>query len=279
MVRAVNAVGYGAEATANAILGMVATEPLNFTANAGNGHVYLSWATPTNVGCSITRYEVSSDNGANWVTASNSTSYTFTGLTNGTSYTFKVRAVNIAGEGAEATTTATPMPKYTVTFSVLGSNGTLSATVDGSHIATGTTVEHGKSVIFTAVPNNNYQIKEWTLNGTVVTGNSTNTYTLANISAAATVTVSFERATNSAEIPDTPIAIVYPNPTDGLFTLEFDTDGVYNLTLTDMSGKVLFYETVSGQSVQIDITNYFAGVYLLKINNGKGQTTKRIVKE
>jgi len=76
-----------------------------------------------------------------------------------------------------------------------------------------------------------------------------------------------------------PIANVYPNPTDGLFSLEFETEGVYNLTLTDMSGKILFHETVTGQSVQIDISNYAAGVYLLIINNGKGQTTKRIVKE
>jgi len=95
----------------------------------------------------------------------------------------------------------------------------------------------------------------------------------------ATVTVSFERTTNSAEILEAPQIIVYPNPTDGIFTLDFEADDVYNLTLSDMTGKILFREAVSGQSVQMDISNYSAGVYLLTINNGKGQTTIRIVKD
>jgi hypothetical protein len=59
-------------------------------------------------GAAIIRYEVSSDNGGTWVTAATNTSHTFTGLTNGTAYTFKVRAVNSAGSGAEASAAATP---------------------------------------------------------------------------------------------------------------------------------------------------------------------------
>jgi len=72
---------------------------------------------------------------------------------------------------------------------------------------------------------------------------------------------------------------VYPNPTNGFFTLEFETDGVYNLTISDMSGRIISRETVNEQSVQMDISNYPAGVYILTISNGKGQTTMRIVKE
>jgi len=86
------------------------TAPQNFTATAGDTEVALSWTAPTSDGGSaITGYEVSSDNGATWVAADSNTDHTFTGLTNGTAYIFRVRAVNIAGVGAEASETATPV--------------------------------------------------------------------------------------------------------------------------------------------------------------------------
>ena len=69
----------------------------------------MEWTAPaSNGGAAITGYEVSRDNGANWVTAANDTWHIFTGLQDGQRYTFKVRAVNLAGQGAEASTTATP---------------------------------------------------------------------------------------------------------------------------------------------------------------------------
>ena len=96
--------------------------PQSFTATAGNGQVTLSWSAPANNGGSaITKYEVSSDDGATWTDASSGAGHTFTGLTNGTAYTFKVRAVNSVGEGAEATATATPVVP---TYSLIVANGT-----------------------------------------------------------------------------------------------------------------------------------------------------------
>ena len=87
------------------------TVPQNFTATPGNGQVTLAWTAPANDGGSvIIRFEVSSDNGSTWVTASSNTGHTFTGLTNGVTYTFRVRAVNSAGNGAEASVTANSLP-------------------------------------------------------------------------------------------------------------------------------------------------------------------------
>jgi hypothetical protein len=82
----------------------------NLTATAGNGQVSLTWNEPSdNGGEEITGYEVTSDNWANKVTKSASEfSHTCTGLTNGTEYTFKVRAVNANGAGAESEAKATP---------------------------------------------------------------------------------------------------------------------------------------------------------------------------
>lgn len=87
------------------------TAPQNFTAAAGDGEAALSWTAPANSGdvSAITKYEVSSDNGESWVDAASNTGHTFTGLTNGTEYTFQVRAVNADGNGAAATVKATPM--------------------------------------------------------------------------------------------------------------------------------------------------------------------------
>lgn len=95
------------------------TAPQNFSATPGDGQVALSWTAPaSDGGAAISRYEVSCDNGSTWITASTNTSYTFIGLTNGTEYTFKVRAVNIIGNGAEASATDTPVAAaiHTVNF-------------------------------------------------------------------------------------------------------------------------------------------------------------------
>jgi hypothetical protein len=83
----------------------------NFSATAGDGQVVLTWNEPAeNGGEEITGYEVTADNWANKVTkTAPEQTHTYTGLTNGTEYTFKVRAVNANGAGAESTAKATPM--------------------------------------------------------------------------------------------------------------------------------------------------------------------------
>ncbi|MDD2221342.1 MAG: fibronectin type III domain-containing protein, partial [Clostridia bacterium] len=76
----------------------VPAAPQSLNATPGDGQVALSWTAPaSDGGAAITGYEVSKDNGASWVDAGLSTSYSFTSLINGTAYTFKVRAVNSAG--------------------------------------------------------------------------------------------------------------------------------------------------------------------------------------
>lgn len=73
---------------------------------------------------------------------------------------------------------------YTVNFSVVGSNGTLTGTV-----TSGSSVNSGTSVTFTATPSTGYEIKEWKVNGVVLESGSTLTRT---VSANTTVTVEFK---------------------------------------------------------------------------------------
>ena len=81
---------------------------------------------------------------------------------------------------------------HTVTFNVEGENGTLKATVNTSEINSGNTVEHGKTVTFTATPTAGYVVKEWKLDGKAITEVGTNTEYKHTVTQPCTITVSFE---------------------------------------------------------------------------------------
>jgi len=112
----------------------------------------------------------------------------FTALTGGTQVT-----TSTVFSGSTTIYARWTVNTYAIAFSA-GANGTLTATVDGSSIATGASVQYGKSVVFTAVPATGYKVSGWTVNGTAVTGNTTTSYTITSVSAASTVAVSFVSA-------------------------------------------------------------------------------------
>ena len=101
--------------------------PERFTATARNTAVRLSWTAPgIDGGTPITKYQyrVSADGGTSWnpdwtdvadggdsgSNAGDETGVTVASLTNGTLYTFQLRAVNSVGTGAAAAVMATPTP-------------------------------------------------------------------------------------------------------------------------------------------------------------------------
>jgi hypothetical protein len=80
------------------------------------------------------------------------------------------------------------------------------------------------------------------------------------------------------EIAEITLARIYPNPTDGAVTLEFETAAARHITISDMSGKTLARQTANDQTVVVDMSNYPAGVYLITIDEGKAKSTTRVVK-
>ena len=94
---------------------LVPTKPENFTATAGYASVALAWTGPADD--TITKWQVrqkaGTGNYGNWTDIASSDkdtrNHTVSSLTNGTTYTFQVRGVNSAGNGAASNErTATP---------------------------------------------------------------------------------------------------------------------------------------------------------------------------
>ncbi len=109
-VRAVNAGGNGAASTVTATPAPVPAAPTKLEAEVGDRRIGLTWDDPGD--STIDEYEYSTDGGSFSVISGSddtTTSYTVTGLTNGTEYTFAVRAVNNTDDGAASTVTATPL--------------------------------------------------------------------------------------------------------------------------------------------------------------------------
>ncbi|KQO18347.1 hypothetical protein ASF12_06945 [Paenibacillus sp. Leaf72] len=99
----------------------VATAPTNVTAAAGNGQATVSFTAPAdNGGSLITAYQITVSPGNATVTGTASP-ITITGLTNGTSYTFTVKALNAAGESMASTASNAVTPFTTTSNS--GSGG------------------------------------------------------------------------------------------------------------------------------------------------------------
>jgi uncharacterized protein YjbI with pentapeptide repeats len=91
--------------------------PSAVVATAGNARVSLKWTAPSTNGANITDYYIQwrLSGGGSWTTfgdgANARTSAVVTGLTNGTSYDFRVAALNSVGLGSytDGTTTSTPV--------------------------------------------------------------------------------------------------------------------------------------------------------------------------
>ena len=93
-----------------------AAKPANLRAAVGNAQVVLTWDNPSDA--LITGYEYQQRDGANWPTAwttmtssgATTTTYTATGLTNGTAYHFRIRALRFKAPESAASDSASATP-------------------------------------------------------------------------------------------------------------------------------------------------------------------------
>lgn len=102
----------------------------NVTATEGNASATINWSAPTSLGSSaLTGYIVTASPGGETMTApAGASSIDFTGLTNGTAYTFTVVATNGSGPGPMSAPSNAVIPSasfYSSGYWIFGSNASL----------------------------------------------------------------------------------------------------------------------------------------------------------
>lgn len=74
-----------------------------------------------------------------------------------------------------------------------------------------------------------------------------------------------------------PAVNAYPNPTNGILTLETAGNANSTWTLLDLNGRVINAGDIRSSRETLNFTGTAEGVYMLKVENTNGITTKRIV--
>ena len=165
---------------------------LSFAASYEAGKALVNFGVPIKTGgTTINNYVVVSQPG-NITSSSAGSPILITGLTNSTSYTFRVVANNVAGvsDSSVASNSVTPSSTYTITTSVKNGNinvGPISVNVGGSY-----------RITYTGT-NNNYTIDSIIINNTNVI-DSTNGYTFNNIGTNNTIRVVYKIKTGLVRV-------------------------------------------------------------------------------
>ena len=71
---------------------------------------------------------------------------------------------------------------------------------------------------------------------------------------------------------------IYPNPTNGLFTIELENSNAGSLIeVYDVMGKKVVTKAILANKMAIDLTHFPKGIYMVRVVNGNNTFTKKVV--
>ena len=70
---------------------------------------------------------------------------------------------------------------------------------------------------------------------------------------------------------------VYPNPTNGIFTIENAQD--YDITISEVSGKIIYKSQINNNTKSIDLLGTSKGIYLINLKSNTQSSTIKLIIE
>lgn len=176
---------------------------------------------------------------------------------------------------------------YTVTATAngCGSPVSIARTVTVNSIPFTPTVTQSGSVLTSSASTGN----QWYKNNAIIPGATAKNYTVTSSGTyKAVVTIN-----NCSSLPSNSVNMtiaglgedmagldvkVYPNPSNGLYNIELPQGKVHELTVTDLTGKVISNQKVNSKTIELDLQKSAKGIYILKLQSeGKTAIRKLVV--
>ncbi|MDE0471678.1 MAG: fibronectin type III domain-containing protein, partial [Ekhidna sp.] len=273
-------------------------KPAGFSATAGNAVVTLTWTDPENGDITGWQYrqKEGSDAYGSWIPIGGSTaatvSHTVSGLTNGTVYTFRLRAVagsvdGVAsnevmaapadpavtimagtspvteGTAAAFTVSAVPAPTadLTVKLTVAEAMGSDFVASSDEGMKTVTIPAASGSVNYTvATVNDDSDEPDGSVTVTIIEDSG---YTVGS-TASATVMINDDEEEAPLGADDAAEAVIFPNPSGRHLEVRSSIRGTFKIL--SLSGKSLLEGTANTRT---DITSLKSGLYLVRLPDGR----------
>jgi len=71
----------------------------------------------------------------------------------------------------------------------------------------------------------------------------------------------------------------FPNPTNGIFTIELEANKKYDVTVNNVLGQTVISTTTSGMNTTIDLSNFGKGVYTVELKNNNSAYVEKVIVE
>ena len=76
------------------------------------------------------------------------------------------------------------------------------------------------------------------------------------------------------------IVNIYPNPTNGLLNLDFYDTSINKISISDVHGKIIYLDNnISSPSVQLNLSNFSNGIYMLHIQSEASKRVYKVIKQ
>jgi hypothetical protein len=188
-------------------------------------------------------------------------------LYDGTNTTYVISNVSETNETISFDVKIKPETPGSAVVYISGNNGSVNATYNSNPFISGAMVANGGSVIFSATPDLNYIVDKWIVDGVAqsVTGNA---FTLSNITASKTVTVTFKQ--DPSKVVAEPVIV-----TDPLNVGSLPNNASVNVTITTATPGATIYYTLDG-TMPTASSAIYTGPFTVTAGT-MGPTSRRIV--
>ncbi len=198
----------------------------------------------------------------------------------GATFTWFRNNTVIAG-ATSSTYTATTIGSYTVAASL---NGCGSPTSNPSVVTSKTPPTPSITQVGMVLTSSATSGNQWYKDGVLIAGAVNRNYTVTS-NGVYTVVVIFTGCSSAASsgVTITTLGInndqqikaaIFPNPSNGIFNLTLPEGQTYEITVSDLTGKVILNQTANEAKTLLNVGNAAKGIYLLKLV-GEGKTSTR----